>query len=107
MKKIIFFIFIIFLTNSTPKAFFNKGNSNIGYWDSFSKLFDIKLDFSLINSNKSPIYELSAILTSKNELKFASSFSPQVDKNQVLCASIKFQDLMPKIGFILKKKSKW
>lgn len=106
MKQIIFFIFMVFLTNSTPKAFFNKGTSNFGYWDSFSKLLDIKLDFSLINSNKSPIYELSAILTSKNELKFASSFSPHVDKNQVLCASIKFQDLLPKIGFIFFLKIK-
>ena len=96
MKQIFFLIFSLISANS---FFFDHQNSHLGFSDSFSKLFDIKLDFSEITSKKSPIYEISAILINKNQIKFVLSFSPEMKKDHVLCASIKFQDLLSKIGF--------
>ena len=81
-----------------PRTFFEFHDSKLTFWESFSKLSNLKIDFSGINSLHPPIYELSAILTNNNEIKFSSSFSPQVENNQILCASIKFQDTLHQIG---------
>ena len=66
-------------------------------FESFLKLSQLKIDFTTFNSTT----ELSLLLTNNNQISFVSQFSPKVSNDQILCASIKFQDLLNKIGFLL------